>query len=66
VIELFVIIIKISLNFIEWSNENDVVAHLAKIIRFNHFGEEIILPSNQGEMHSVEGYIDNIIDMIGS
>jgi len=46
-------------------NENDVVAHLDKLIRFKHFGEEILLPSNQGEVHSAEGYIDNIIDKMG-
>jgi len=45
-------------------NENDVVVHLNKLVRFQHFGEEIILPSNQGEVHSGEGYIDNIIDMM--
>jgi len=43
-------------------NENDVVAHLDKLVRFGHFGEEIRLPSNQGEVHSGTGYIDNIID----
>jgi hypothetical protein len=43
-------------------NENDIVAHLDKWFHLKHFGEEIILPSNQGEVHSGEGYIDNIID----
>ena len=46
-------------------NENDVVARLDMLTtRFGHFGEEILLPSNQEEVHSMEGYIDNIIDAI--
>ena len=43
-------------------NQNDVVARLDMLVRFKHFGKEILLPSNQGEGHSGVGYIDNIID----
>ena len=45
-------------------NENDVVARLDMLIPFQHIGEAILLPSNQGEGHSGVGYIDNIIDRI--
>jgi len=45
-------------------NEHDIVSRIDILVRFSHFGEEIILPSNQGEVHSGVGYIDNIIDMM--
>jgi hypothetical protein len=45
-------------------NENDVVPKLDKITKFVHMGTEVILPSNEGEIHACEGYIDNLIDVI--
>jgi hypothetical protein len=45
-------------------NENDVVPKLDKITKFVHMGAEVILPSNEGEIHACEGYIDNLIDVI--
>lgn len=45
-------------------NEDDVIPKLDKISNLYHLGEEIILPSNEGEVHACEGYIDNIIDCI--
>ena len=52
------------LNIYRIVNENDVVPKLDKITKFFHFGKEIILPSNDGEVHSCDGYIDNLIDSI--
>ena len=52
------------LNLHRFVNENDVVARLDMLIRFQHIGKPILLPSNQGEGHSGVGYIDNIIDMM--
>lgn len=43
-------------------NESDIVPKLDKVSRFYHLGEEIVLPSNDGEVHACEGYVDNIID----
>lgn len=45
-------------------NEYDVVPKLDKMSNFFHLGNEIVLPSNQGELHACKGYIDNIIDRI--
>ncbi|WP_412971451.1 lipase family protein [Glaciecola sp. MF2-115] len=47
-------------------NSDDVVPKLEKITNLFHLGKEILLPSNQGEVHACEGYIDNIIDQIES
>jgi len=55
---------KDKLNIYRIINENDVVPKLDKITKFFHLGEEIILPSNEGEVHSCDGYIDNLIDSI--
>jgi len=43
-------------------NKNDLIPKLDKVSRLYHLGEEIILPSNEWEVHACEGYIDNIID----
>jgi hypothetical protein len=53
-------------NIFRLVNENDVVPKIDKITKFFHLGEEIVLPSNEGEVHSCEGYIDNIIDVMES
>jgi hypothetical protein len=34
------------------------------LTKFSHLGEEFSLESNQNEVHSCEGYIDNILDNI--
>tara|TARA_B110000196_G_C21107252_1_gene645835 strand:- start:283 stop:1398 length:1116 start_codon:yes stop_codon:yes gene_type:complete len=47
-------------------NSDDVVPNLDKITNLFHFGKEVVLPSNEGEIHACEGYIDNIIDQIES
>ena len=47
-------------------NTFDFVSYIGKVLNFfknyqlHHLGEEIILPSNEGEHHSLAGYIDNI------
>jgi len=46
-------------------NSNDVVPQLEKITNLFHIGKEILLPSNEGEIHACESYIDNIIDQVG-
>jgi predicted lipase len=53
-------------NIFRLVNENDVVPKIDKITKFFHLGEAFILPSNEGEVHSCEGYIDNIIDVMES
>lgn len=45
-------------------NSEDVVPKLDRITNLFHFGNEISLASNEGEIHACEGYIDNIIDQI--
>ena len=45
-------------------NEDDIVPKLDKITKLSHFGEKIVLESNEGEIHTCDGYIDNIIDAI--
>jgi hypothetical protein len=47
-------------------NQGDVVPKLDKFTPLFHFGKEIVLPSNQGEIHACTGYIDNIIDQMVS
>lgn len=46
-------------------NSNDVVPQLEKITNLFHIGTEVLLPSNEGEIHACDGYIDNIIDQVG-
>ena len=52
------------INLYRLVNSSDVVPKLDKISNLFHIGEEISLYSNEGEVHSCEGYIDNIIDNI--
>lgn len=47
-------------------NSDDVVPKLDKITNLFHLGNEVLLPSNEGEIHACDGYIDNIIDQIES
>ena len=54
------------LNIYRIVNEKDIVPKLNQVTDFFHLGEEIILDSDQGEIHCCEGYIDNIIDYISS
>ena len=56
---------KEKLNIYRLVNELDVVPKLEKITNLFHLGKEIVLPSNEGEIHSCDGYIDNIIDEMG-
>ena len=49
------------LNIYRIVNENDVVPKLDKITKFFHIGEEIILPSSEGEIHACDDYINNLI-----
>ena len=53
------------INLFRLVNENDVVPKLDKITNLFHLGTEIVLPSNDGEVHACKGYTDNIIDKIG-
>ena len=55
---------KDKLNIYRLVNEYDVVPKLDKLTNFFHLGDEITLPSNEGEVHSCSGYIDNIIDVL--
>jgi len=52
------------LNLYRIVNEQDVVPKLDRVSRFCHLGEEILLASNEGEGHSCDGYIDNLIDLV--
>lgn len=52
------------LNLYRVVNENDVVPKIDRIIDLQHLGEEIVLISNQQEIHSCSDYIDNLIDEI--
>jgi hypothetical protein len=51
------------INIYRLVNEQDVVPKLDKMLHLYHLGKEIVLPSNEGEIHSCKGYIDNIIDL---
>jgi len=55
---------KDKLNIYRVVNENYVVPKLDKITKLCHIGKEILLPSDNGEVHACKGYIDNIIDQI--
>ncbi len=55
---------KDKLNIYRIVNENDVVPKLEKITNLFHLGDEIVLPSNEGEVHACSGYIDNLIDAL--
>jgi len=57
---------KNKINLYRIVNENDIVPKLDKVLKFSHFGKEIILESNEGEIHSCTDYIDNIIDLISN
>lgn len=50
------------LNVYRVINEQDVIPKLDKISNLTHLGQQVILPSNEGEVHACEGYIDNLID----
>lgn len=50
------------INLFRLVNTGDVVPKLDKVLNLFHLGTEITLASNDGEIHSCEGYIDNIID----
>ena len=50
------------LNIYRLVNEEDVVPKLDKITSLFHISNKIELPSNEGEVHACQGYIDNIID----
>lgn len=50
------------LNIYRFVNTNDMVPKLDKLTKFSHLGEEFSMASNQNEVHSCEGYIDNILD----
>lgn len=52
------------INLYRLINSDDVVPKLDKITNLFHLGREIVLPSNDGEVHACKGYIDNIIDSI--
>ncbi|MHA2937305.1 lipase family protein [Vibrio sp. RC27] len=45
-------------------NDLDVVPKFDSIINLYHVGEPIVMPSNENEIHSCDGYVDNIIDAI--
>ena len=51
------------LNLYRVVNENDIVPKIDKISSLNHFGEKIVLASNENEIHSCDDYIDNLIDL---
>ena len=53
------------INLYRLVNENDVVPKLDKLLNLSHLGTKIVLPSNNGEIHSCKDYTDNIIDKIG-
>ncbi len=52
------------LNLYRLVNSSDVVPKLDKITSLFHIGDELILNSNNGEVHSCNGYIDNLLDSI--
>ena len=60
----FVDYYKDKINLYRVVNEQDLIPKLNRISRFYHLGEEILLASNDGEGHSCDGYIDNLIDLV--
>jgi len=50
------------LNLYRIVNEKDVIPKIDQLISLEHIGEKIELKSNQNEVHSCAGYIDNLID----
>jgi predicted lipase len=47
-------------------NQFDVIPPLSRINKnLFHLGEPIVLPSDNGEVHTPSGYIDNLLDMLG-
>ena len=50
------------LNIYRLVNSNDMVPKLDKLTKFSHLGTEFKMQSNQHEIHSCVGYIDNILD----
>ena len=51
------------INLFRVINKNDVVPKINKISSLEHLGKEIILASNDNEIHSCDDYIDNLIDI---
>ena len=54
------------LNLYRVINERDVVPKIDRITDLEHLGEEIVLISNEQEIHSCADYIDNLIDELNS
>ena len=47
-------------------NKFDIIPELSRINKnLFHLGEAIVLPSNNGEVHTPSGYIDNLLDALG-
>jgi len=51
------------INLFRVINKNDIVPKIDKISSLKHLGKEIILASNENEIHSCNDYIDNLIDL---
>lgn len=45
-------------------NSLDPVPMLSSITHLNHLGQLVNLPSNDGEMHSCDDYLDNLLDSL--
>jgi predicted lipase len=60
--EEFCSIYRKKLNLYRVVNEKDVVPKIDKLTNLRHLGKEIQLISNENEIHSCTGYIDNLID----
>lgn len=54
------------LNLFRFINENDKIDLVNNVTKFSYFGKEIVLPSNENEVHQCDDYIDNLIDLINS
>lgn len=50
------------LNLYRVVNEKDIIPKIDRLTNLRHLGEEIILISNENEVHSCSDYIDNLID----
>jgi hypothetical protein len=50
------------INLYRLVNSNDIVPKLDNLNLFTHLGKEITLQSNEGNEHSINDYINNIID----
>lgn len=43
-------------------NQKDIIPKIERITSLKHLGQEVILESNENEIHSCSEYIDNLID----